>query len=115
MNPLAIEIAPFLLAADVSEADMLAASDILEQQFLSRADGYLGRVLVRKDDQHWSDIVFWRSAAHAEKAMQQVADSEACRSYFQCMAHSDHDHPEEGVTLFQAMKHYGSLETLPRG
>ena len=115
MSPLAVELAPFTLASGVSESDLLAASDRLEHQFLSQAEGYLGRVLVRRDDTRWSDIVFWQSAAHAEKAMRQVTDSGACRAYFQCMLEADHEHPGEGVTLFQAMKRYGSLAGLPRG
>jgi len=109
MTPYAIEMAPFTLATGVSEPALLAASDQLEREFLAKADGYLGRVLVRKDEHSWTDIVFWQSAAHATKAMEQAATSEACSIYFRCMAQADHDNPGEGVTLFQAVKQYGTI------
>ncbi|HSG63637.1 MAG TPA: hypothetical protein VLD39_01485 [Gammaproteobacteria bacterium] len=104
---LAIEMAPFRMADGVTAAELLAASDALERNFLALADGYLGRVLVKKDATSWADIVFWESAAHAAKAMESVASSEACRAYFGCMASADHDDPGEGVTLFEAVRRYG--------
>ena len=106
---LAIEMAPFTVASEVTTEALLEASDRLEQEFLSKADGYIGRVLVRKDAGTLADIVFWRSAEHAEKAMQAVASSAACRAYFACMAAVDHDEPGDGVTLFRSLKSYGSI------
>lgn len=106
---LAIEVAPFALARGVTEETVLEASERLEHEFLSRADGYLGRLLVREDAKGWADIVFWKSAEHAARAMAAAAASPACSAYFQCMAGSDHDEPSSGVTLFRSMKAYGSV------
>jgi len=108
-SPIAIELAPFTLASGLSEAALLAASDRLEQEFLARAEGYLGRMLVRKDGRNWLDIVFWQSSAHAAKAMEQAAASEVCGAYFQCMAAADHDDPSQGVTMFETVKRYGAV------
>lgn len=105
---LVIEVAPFNLASGVPEATLLAASDRLEREFLSKADGYIGRMLVQKDKEAWADIVLWQSAAHAEKAMAVIASSEACGQYFKCMAAADHNDPDHGVTLFEMVRRYGS-------
>jgi hypothetical protein len=107
---LTIEMAPFDVANGITEAELLASSERLEREFLSRADGYLGRVLVRQEAGKWADIVFWKSEAHASRAMEAVASSVACRSYFECMKEADHNEPQNGVSLFHAVKAYGSLQ-----
>jgi hypothetical protein len=104
-----IEMAPFELVDDLPVEQLLVASERLEREFLSALDGYLGRMLVRKDDKSWADIVFWRSAAQAAEAMKLAATSEVCRAYFACMAATDHDDPSHGVTHFQTVKTYGSV------
>jgi len=108
-NVTAIEIAPFAVAEGVTISELLEASERLEREFLTQAAGYLGRVLVQKDSTTWADIVFWRSADDASKAMQAAASSETCRSYFECMAQEDHDDPSNGVTLYQSVKTYGAV------
>lgn len=108
-NELAIELAPFTVAHGVNTDKLLDASERVERDFLSKADGYLGRVLVQKDSSTWADIVFWRSAGHATKAMGAAASSEACRTYFQCMAAEDHDDLAKGVTLYRSFRTYGTL------
>jgi hypothetical protein len=107
-QPLTVEFAPFTLADGVAEATLLAASEQLENDFLSRADGYVARMLVRRDARSWSDIVFWQSSAHAAKAMAQASTSEVCSRYFKCMAVETHD-PGHDVTLFETVKRYGSV------
>lgn len=106
---LAIEVAPFVIADGVSVDALMEASDRLEQDFLSKAEGYIGRILVRKDTRAWADVVFWKSGEHAARAMAAVSSSAACRSYFECMKEADHDDPQDGVTLFQAFKSYGAV------
>lgn len=106
---LTIEMAPFTVANGITEEALLAASERLEREFLQTADGYVGRVLAREDAGQWADIVFWESAEHAAKAMEAVAQSAACRSYFECMKAADHDDPQNGVSLFHAVGTYGSF------
>jgi hypothetical protein len=105
---LTIEMAPFVLADGVTMEALLEASERLERDFLSQADGYLGRVLVKKDHRTWADIVFWESDEHAARAMKAASSSAVCESYFKCMTAADHDDPGHGVELFQAVKTYGS-------
>lgn len=104
---LTIEMAPFVLADGVTVEALLQASERLERDFLSGADGYIGRVLVKKDRETWADIVFWESHEHAMQAMKAASSSEACSSYFKCMA-ADHDEPGQGVVHFESVKTYGS-------
>lgn len=108
-NELTIEIAPFAVADGVSIGKLLKASERLERDFLAKAEGYLGRVLVQKDSTTWADIVFWRSGEHAATAMKAAASSETCRAYFECMAAEDHADPANGVTLYRSVKTYGSV------
>jgi len=110
MTLFTIEMAPFTLANGITDDVLIAASDRLEKDFLSKSDGYMGRMLVRKDKNHWTDIVFWKSEAHASKAMEAVTSSAACRTYFDCMKEADHNDPQHGVTLFRAMRQYGSIQ-----
>lgn len=108
-SELVIELAPFAIADGVGAIELLEASERLERGFLSKAEGYLGRVLVQKDSSTWADIVFWQSAEHAAKAMEAAAASKACRAYFECMAAEDHGDPAKGVTLYRSVKAYGSM------
>lgn len=108
-HELAIELAPFKIASGIGREALLAASERLEREFLSRAEGYLGRVLVQKDAAAWADIVFWRSGAHAEKAMAEAASSKACHAYFTCMAGEEPGEPANGVTLYRSLKAYGLM------
>ena len=60
-----VEWAPIKLAAGKTEADLLAASNAFQQDFLAGQPGFLRRELVCKSDQDFVDIVHWRSAADA--------------------------------------------------
>jgi hypothetical protein len=53
--------------------------------------------------------VIWRSTEDASKAMWAEASSDACRSYFACMAEQDHVEPENSVTLYRSLKTYGAM------
>lgn len=106
MNEAGVEFAPFLKRPDVSEADLIAASDALDD-FLRTVDGFLGRMLLKKNESEWHDLVFWRDRAAADAVIPKVAGSEACRRYFACMVAADHDDPAAGVTHWQHVKSWG--------
>lgn len=108
---LAIEMAPFVLADGITVEALLEASERLERDFLSKADGYLGRLLLKQEGNAWADFVFWRCAEDAAKAMRMAPSNEACGSYFKCMAAANHDDPAQGVTLFRSVRAYGSMAT----
>lgn len=106
-HSLAIEIAPFTLNPDISEEQLLLASDRLEQEFLLHRDGYLGRATSQLPDGRWADIVLWRSSAHAAAVLPLIPHSDACAAYFSCMKGADTSDPAHGVQLFQAIRSYG--------
>lgn len=112
MSPsLAIEIAPFTLNPGVTEAQLLAASDRLETDFLQHREGYLGRATSRLPDGRWADIVMWRSADHAAAVLPLIPQSDACAMYFACMQGADTSDPAHGVQVFRAIRAYGVLTT----
>jgi hypothetical protein len=55
-----IALAPFELKADVSEQTLLSASDRFDQEFASKQDGIVIRVLVKDDEGGYADLVFFR-------------------------------------------------------
>ncbi len=112
---IAVKLASFTLADGVSETALLDERERLKTDFLARTDGYLGRMLVKKDRKTWADIVYWQSRAQAEKAMEQMASSEACRRYFTCMAAEDHNNPAHGVTPFEAIRRSSTSVVQPNG
>jgi hypothetical protein len=101
-----IEWAPFQLAEGVDERTLLDASRALEQDFLAKQKGYLGRELLRQDARHWVDLVRWASRAHAEAAMANVAASPACHAYFKLMAGADTMEPGAGVLHLDRIEQY---------
>jgi hypothetical protein len=80
-----VEWAPIKLAAGKTEADLVAASNAFQTDFLAAQPGFLRRELVRKSDQDFVDIVHWRSAADAQAIMDKIAGSPACAAYFAVM------------------------------
>lgn len=109
MNAIAVELAPFALAPGTTPQALHAASERLEREFLSACEGYLGRILLRREDGQYADLVFWASVEAARAAMSRAAGSAVCRDYFACMLQADHADPAQGVSLFTAVRHYGTV------
>lgn len=110
---LTLEMAPFAVADGTRVEQLIEASERLERDFLGKAPGYLGRVLVQADSGKWADLVFWRSREHASKAMEAASSSAACRAYFACMAPEDAGDPANGVALYRAVKTFGRVLPHP--
>jgi hypothetical protein len=106
MNHPVIEWAPFTLTDGVDAGTLLAASEALQSEFLGKQPGFLKRELVRLDQNHWVDIVYWKDKEAVERAMQNVASSPVCFQYFHLMVGADHDQPGEGVMLYEHVKSY---------
>jgi hypothetical protein len=106
MNHQVLEFAPFDLADGISETELLDASEALQSEFLDRQDGFLKRELVRRDERHWVDIVYWRDKEAVERAMKNAEESPVCFRYFQLMIGADHDQPGSGVLLLEQVRSY---------
>ena len=60
----------------------------------------------------WTDLVFWRSKADAEKAMETIAGSSVCRDYFACMAGADAIDAGTDVVHYAALRTYGVADGI---
>lgn len=85
MNGTIVEWAPIKLAPGRTEADLMAASDAFQRDFLSRQPGFVRRELVRKGEGEYVDIVHWRSIEDARALMEKVEGSPACQAFFSVM------------------------------
>ena len=101
-----IEWAPFRLAAHATEAQLLAASDALQREFLVRQPGFVRRELLKGADGQWADFVVWRDGAAATAAMQAVAASPVCLAYFHLMEGGDDMSAETGVQHLRRVRTY---------
>ncbi len=108
---LAIEFAPFALNPDVTEEQLLSASERLEREFLQYQSGYLGRATSRLSNGRWADIVLWRSEEHAMAILPLISQNDACAAYFSCMNGADTSDPAHGVQVFRAIRSFGLLST----
>lgn len=101
-----VEIAKINLAAGKSEAELVAASEQFQQEFLGKQPGFLRRELLRLDEGNYLDLVHWRSAADASAVMEHAMASPQCQAYFAVMT-MDPDKPDEGVAHYTSLAVYG--------
>lgn len=104
-----VELAPFVPKPGVTEAEVLAAAERMEHEFLSQQPGYLGRAVTCGADGRWMDVVLWADHAAAQAILPKIPLSAACAAYFACMAGADHADPAGGVTFLYAMRTFGRL------
>lgn len=102
-----VEWAPFQLAAGVTEPTLLAASEVLQRDFLANQPGFLRRELIRLSAEHWVDLVYWENEAAAKGVMDAVSSSPVCQSYFQLMVGADSADPGAGVLHGHRVRVYG--------
>jgi hypothetical protein len=61
-----LEFGVFRLKAGAVETDMLAAAQVMEDEFLAKEDGFLGHAILKGDDGAYVDLAFAESRAKAE-------------------------------------------------
>ena len=102
-----VEWAPFRLAAGVTEAALVEASEALQRDFLRHQPGLVRRELLRAPDGGWVDLVHWADAAAAEAMVRAAAESEACAAYFRLMEGGvDLADPGAGVVHLRRVRAY---------
>jgi hypothetical protein len=92
------------LAAGVDEATLLAASDVLQREFVSQQRGFIRRELLKGQVRGWVDLVYWDSLAAAEEASRNAMNSPVCHTYFALMVGDDAD-------LAAAVSHFEQVQT----
>jgi len=105
MTEQVLEIAYIHLAADSTEADLLAASDSFQQYFLSQQDGLIRRDMARKRDGIYVDVIVWQSRAHADAVFERAQSSEIAGQYFGHMQF-DPENLEEGIEHHTLLKSF---------
>jgi hypothetical protein len=101
-----IEWAPFTLAEGVGAAALLAASEALQRDFLSKQRGFLHRELLKGSDGQWVDLIYWESRDAVRQAMDNVQTSAVCQSYFTLMVPPSGDDPSGAISLFDRIQRY---------
>lgn len=82
-------LAPIKLADGKTEADLLAASDIFQAEFVAHEPGILRRELVCNPKGGYLDIVQFRSAADCADVIKKEMESPVCHAFFAVMDMSD--------------------------
>jgi len=82
-----VELVSFKLKEEVSEQRFLAASDEMNNDFLSLQKGYIDRKLVKKEDT-WADIVLWETMEDAMRAANVASQNFIAGAYFECIERS---------------------------
>lgn len=84
MSQTVIEVAVFALLAGTSEHALLEASAKMQEVFLSKQSGYIGRRLIKEADGKWADIVEWRTLQEAT-AEEVALSAQKVAPYFSLM------------------------------
>jgi hypothetical protein len=98
-----IERAPFTLAEGVDETRLLAASDVLQREFVSQQRGFVWRGLLKGQARGWVDLVYWDSLSAAEEATRNAMNSPVCQNYFALIVGEDAD-------LATAVSHFEQVQ-----
>lgn len=101
-----IEWAPFRLVAGVTDDQLMAASQELQDVFLARQPGFVRRDLLRGRDGEWVDLVEWTDRASAEAVAKAAAQSPVCLAYFRLMVGGNDLDPASGVSHFDRVAGY---------
>lgn len=100
-----LEWAPFRLKGDVDEAALLAASERLQRDFLSRQQGFVRRELIKRAEGAYTDLLWWDSFAASQAAMKTAASSPAANAYASLMDCRERD-PRHDVVLLDVVGVY---------
>jgi len=101
-----VEWAPFRAAAGVDEAALLAASRVLQSDFLDKQEGFIRRELLKGPGDSWADLLYWESREAAEQAVRNAADSPACARYFVLIAMDGGSDPGAGIIHLEQVESY---------
>ncbi|WP_440107571.1 hypothetical protein [Streptosporangium sp. H16] len=81
-----IALAPFGLQGGISEDALLSASDRFEEEFVSKQDGIIKRILVKDGESGgYADIVFFRDLQSIDKVVEAEQNSDVCAAFFSIM------------------------------
>ncbi len=98
-------LATIKLAKGKTEAELLAASERFQNEFVVKQKGLIRREMVRKSDGEYIDIIQFASMADAELTMENEKTSETCHAFFAVMDMGDGSGDDmEGVEICQSLQ-----------
>ena len=74
-------IISFKLRDGVCDKDFLAASDKIQEEFLSKCKGFISRQLMKNDEGVWTDWIIWETLPDAENSMKKSQGNEAAGEF----------------------------------
>jgi hypothetical protein len=101
-----VEWAPFTVKPGVDDAELVPASEGLQNGFLSQQGRFIRRKLRKGQDGQWVDLAVWESKDAAGQAVGNAAENPVCFQYFQLIANADYDDPGTGVLYFERIAVY---------
>jgi hypothetical protein len=102
-----LEYAQFTLKPGVSDDQLQAAAESINEGFLKQQRGYLRRELVKLDGRTYADLIWWRSHDEASAAMEKAVQSPACATYFGVMDLNP-ENPDEAVKHYAVVARYAA-------
>jgi len=81
----AIEWAPFIKAVGVSDEQLISAANLVNADFLIKQKGFIKRELIKKNEEEYADVVYWRTKIDAVTAGEKVNACAKCGDYFKLM------------------------------
>ncbi|WP_170478377.1 hypothetical protein [Ruegeria arenilitoris] len=104
MSPVTV-LVPIKLAEGKTEADLLAASQTFQKEFVAHEPGVLRRELVRKPDGTYLEIIQFKSSEDFQDVLKKEMESPVCAQFFSVMDLSDYD-PEAEMDLNVSLETY---------
>ncbi len=102
----AIEWAPFIKAVSVTDEQLVAAANIVNSDFLIKQKGFIKRELIKKNDNEYADVVYWKTKTDAITAGEKVSTCVKCNEYFKLM--------EMGAKAGEGFSHYIIIKSWGR-
>ena len=96
-----IELVTFKTKPGVTPDQVLSAS-VDVNHFLNSQLGFVSRHLGQTEDGTWHDILFWESQDHVMAAMEKVASSSSCATFFGLI-----DPANDSMALFPSLMSIG--------
>jgi hypothetical protein len=105
-TPIAVEWAPFIKINGVSDHQLIVAADQVNIDFLSKQAGFIKRVLIKKSDVEYADIIHWSTKKEAVAAGEKVLSCAECNEYFKLMDMAESENAGKGFSHYEILKEW---------
>ncbi|GAB3484687.1 hypothetical protein [Marinomonas epiphytica] len=81
----AIEWAPFVKVSGVTDDQLVTSANAVNDGFLINQKGFIKRELIKKNDDEYADVIYWKTQSDAAAAGEKVNTCAKCSDYFKLM------------------------------